>query len=54
MDSPLIFVADFEFNKIREIQPVLEAIKFSKRPCFLIAKHFSDDVMSTMAYNYQK
>lgn len=40
--------------KIKQITPILEKVKSTNTPLFIIAKHISEDVLSTLIYNNNK
>ena len=51
---PDILVADGIVEEVSEIHHILEHYSKTKKPCFLISRGFSNDVINTLSTNYKR
>ena len=54
LNHPLILVANQEINQLKQIIPLLEKVKKTNRPLFIIAKDISNNVISNLIFNHIK
>jgi chaperonin GroEL len=54
LEQPLVLVVADKIKTVAEIVPVLEIVKKTKRPLFLVSEDLQSDPLSTLIYNNQK
>ena len=51
LEQPLVLVVADKITKVSEIVPILEIVKRTKRPFFLVSEDLQQDPLSTLIYN---
>lgn len=54
LEQPLVLVVADKIKTVAEIVPILEIVKKTKRPLFLVSEDLQSDPLSTLIYNNQK
>lgn len=54
LEQPLVLVVADRITEVSELAPILEIVKSTKRPFFLVSEDLQEEPMSTMVYNNQK
>lgn len=51
LEQPLVLVVADRITEVSELAPILEIVKSTKRPFFLVSEDLQEEPMSTMVYN---
>jgi chaperonin GroEL len=54
LEHPLVLVVADKIKDVKEIVPILDMAKKTKRALFVVSEDLQQDPMSTMIYNNQK